>query len=323
MPGHTDPSKNKKDTPPARPEKESLYAERWKDFFDALERLYIRDNISGRLKFRKEWEHAAHHVFGPDLMEHDLEGTLDSERRRTLEDEAEERRLALVETLSTLEKSSAESGGLKISFVKDLIEELGRDIVSYIYAPKVLDKADLSHGATEEITSQETETQESSLPQAPPVRNRDKTGIMPLETPAPPPPAPKDRARLPKGGPVRTDPPPAREDLPTPKDGDLISMRTQEEKPKEPSKGSSGSDLFEPGVQHPPLQTIPHDTHPAHKMRDPKVDLKHEEEVYIKSKEKADRPAKHRLHDPKADFEHERNIDLREHFKNAASFKKV
>lgn len=117
-----------------------LTSPRFKDFREALEVLFIADNISGRLKFAEAWPAAAPYVFGEELMNFDREGVQDRTRRAALELEAEERRLGLIETLEVLEEKSVVSGILQMEFVGNLIRLLGRECALYVYGGKVVDR---------------------------------------------------------------------------------------------------------------------------------------------------------------------------------------
>lgn len=117
-----------------------LTSERHKAFEQALEILYIKGNISGRLKFMEEWPDAAYSIFGPELIGFDTEGVQDRQRRAVLEDEAEGRRVQLLEIVSTVEEKSAKAGALITDYVRDVINGLGRETALLMYSPWVVDK---------------------------------------------------------------------------------------------------------------------------------------------------------------------------------------
>lgn len=194
----------------------SIYAESWDAFLDALECLYIKDNISGRLKFRDQWQHAAHYLFGDDLMAHDADGTLDTQARHRCEEEALERRAALLQMLEDLEEKTVEGSAIKVSFVRDLIAQIGQDLARYIYSQRVMEAA---------LPSKEAPPEREQPPS--PVAAPEP--VMPAPA-APLPDAPANKSRLPKvATPAHVDPPPALEDLPKPDDAGLQSMRAAEQ----------------------------------------------------------------------------------------------
>ena len=240
----SDQSKTDKgaEDPPGQSEEDSIFTEHWRDFVDAVECLYIQDNLSGRLKFREEWAYAAHLVLGSDLLQHDQEGTLEKEERVEQEEVAELRRMALVEIFETLEQDTIEDGDVKVSYVRDLIERLGRGIVEYIYKPAILEKIDPSdapsspavankkeESAPPPPSSQSSEAREDTLPVTLPViprptPNEDKITVRQSEPSLSSPQAPADRKRLPKRRRSNVDPAPPLAELPSLQDDDLTSM---------------------------------------------------------------------------------------------------
>ncbi len=117
-----------------------LTSERIKAFQDALELLYIKSNISGRLHFAHEWPAPAQLIFGEELYGMDCEGTSDRSRRSALEEKAETRRIALLHTVKTLENKSAERGVMNMDYVRDTITNYGRATSLLLYSPKIVDR---------------------------------------------------------------------------------------------------------------------------------------------------------------------------------------
>jgi hypothetical protein len=117
-----------------------LTSERIKGFQDALEILYIKGNVSGRLHFAHEWPAPAQYIFGDELQGMDAEGTRDKPRRAALEQEAESRRIALLDTVMTLETKSAERGIMNMEYVRDTITNYGRATSLLLYASKIVDR---------------------------------------------------------------------------------------------------------------------------------------------------------------------------------------
>lgn len=115
-------------------------AERFADFYEALDRLYIQGNISGRLKFIEEWPVAAPLIMGDVLITYDVEGAEDREHRAQLEQDAEQRRNEMLSALADIEEKSLDKGALQIDYVRGIIEKYGRDLALVIYAERIVDK---------------------------------------------------------------------------------------------------------------------------------------------------------------------------------------
>lgn len=125
---------------PTSPQDKSPFAEKLPAFIDALEVLYIRNNLSGRHKFREQWPHAANYVFGEILTQSDFEGGLDRDTRAEEEDLADDRRIALVTKIEEIKIKSVESGMLQLRYIESIIHELGRDIADDIFSDWVIEK---------------------------------------------------------------------------------------------------------------------------------------------------------------------------------------
>lgn len=117
-----------------------LTADKFEALLDALETLYIKNNISGRLQFAKQWPDAAIFLFGDELVRYDREGTSERERRQELEEQADDKRLSLIEILNTLEEKSVVKGALDIPYVQALIKELGRKMALLVYSRRIVDR---------------------------------------------------------------------------------------------------------------------------------------------------------------------------------------
>lgn len=117
-----------------------LKSDVYEEFLDSLDILYIKGNLSGRLKFLESWPKAGELLFGQELISFDHVGTSDTERRDVLEDEAEERRLELLEIVKTLEEKSVEKSALQLEYVEPLIKKLGRDIAVLLYSTNIVDR---------------------------------------------------------------------------------------------------------------------------------------------------------------------------------------
>lgn len=117
-----------------------LTSERFDEFKEALEVLYVIANLSGRNNFTKDWPLVAEYVFGKELIAYDREGTDDKEHRSELEAAAEERRIQLLEFMDTIEKKSVEKGALQMDYVRDAINGYGRELALLMYSTKIVDR---------------------------------------------------------------------------------------------------------------------------------------------------------------------------------------
>ncbi|MCB1651954.1 MAG: hypothetical protein KDI46_07880 [Alphaproteobacteria bacterium] len=120
--------------------KKKLTSEQFDAFFEALKTLYVRGNQSGRIRFIKKWDIVAPYIFEPELIQYDTEGGGTRERKAELEHAAEERQLALLDILETLEDKSAQNGALNTEYVHGLIGAWGRDLSLHIYAEHIVDR---------------------------------------------------------------------------------------------------------------------------------------------------------------------------------------
>ena len=127
-------------TAPESTSENKLISDRHKAFVDALEILYIKTNISGRLKFAADWPDASTHIFGEELSRADREGFKDKSRRAALEQEAEDRRIKFLKLCQDIERKSAAGGVLNADYVKDTINALGRNASLYLYSAWIVDK---------------------------------------------------------------------------------------------------------------------------------------------------------------------------------------
>lgn len=107
---------------------------------DALETLYLLENQSGRIKFYAAWPKIADYVFGLELIGFDRDGTADKDRRNALEQEAEARRIALLDIADGLEEKSADKGVLQTDYVRDVLAGFGRDLALHFYAPEIVER---------------------------------------------------------------------------------------------------------------------------------------------------------------------------------------
>ncbi|NCT40236.1 MAG: hypothetical protein GW778_01045 [Alphaproteobacteria bacterium] len=266
-----------------------LLSEHYEGFLDALDLLYIKSNLSGRLKFYESWPFVARYLFGDELIGFDHDGTIDIERRRVLEEEAEVKRLALLELVQTVEAKSVEKSVLQIEYVEALVKKLGREMALLIYAPKIVDR--YLPASTEQDETVDDNPDDFAVPKprpsdipdefasAPPLKpivpdiDDDMDAVQPIsvdqpqpEEPASPPPPPSQPLSEPEPYP---DTPPARgehsvsSDLsePTPLSSSEINgeipakpLKTEPEIPAEQSASAEAQSM--PPAHEPPQDDI-------------------------------------------------------------------
>ncbi|MCB9983589.1 MAG: hypothetical protein H6861_07975 [Rhodospirillales bacterium] len=217
-----------------------LLSERFDEFKEALEMLYILANISGRIQFAQKWRGAAIYILGEELILCDEEGTDDREYRAELEQEAEARRIDFLDVLDGIEEKSVEKGALQIDYVRGKIEEWGRDVALLVYGRKIVDKfiapppepvevetpveeasasAPVSETASVEVEVEVESTEQEEIAVVDPLDS-----IRPIDMVNPAPPPPQDTAS-----------PPA------PQTQKAVSMKFVSFKNKKGEDGSSGS----------------------------------------------------------------------------------
>lgn len=117
-----------------------LTSDRYPELLEAVESLYIRNNISGRNQFTSAWPEAALHVFGEELSRFDRIGTHDKERRAVLEIEADDRRIDMLDMLKTIQAKSVVAGILQADYVQGLVHKMGRKLALDVYARWIVDR---------------------------------------------------------------------------------------------------------------------------------------------------------------------------------------
>lgn len=117
-----------------------LTSERYEELKEALQVLYIKGNLGGRINFTKEWPDPARYVLGAELIGFDTDGATDKDRREALEEEAEDRRIELLQTVETLENKSVYEGALQTEYVEPLVKKLGRTLALLMYSDRIVDR---------------------------------------------------------------------------------------------------------------------------------------------------------------------------------------
>ena len=128
----------------------NLMSETYEEILDALDIFYIKGNLSGRLRFHEAWPVMGQYILGDELIDFDQNGASDFERRTVLEQEAEERRLQMIEHISVLPVKSVEKGIMQVEYVEKVVKEFGRDLALEIYSSKVVDRFIPPEPVTEE-----------------------------------------------------------------------------------------------------------------------------------------------------------------------------
>lgn len=121
-------------------EEEKTFSDSIEDLLDALECLYVIDNLSGRLQFRKNWPPIAPLIFPANLMHIDEFGSSDKPYRTKLEEEADTIRIGLIEKIKSIQEEHHISGALNAAKTKTFIEELGKDAAAHIFQQHIIQK---------------------------------------------------------------------------------------------------------------------------------------------------------------------------------------
>lgn len=116
----------------------AAFSPRIKEFKEAMGLLYIRNNASGRNKFRHKWPDVAMFLFGEELIRMDNEGTQDRERRAELENQAGLKRIALKSLLEEYEDKSVNSGVLSFEYIGGLLDKLGFELGKLLYTEEII-----------------------------------------------------------------------------------------------------------------------------------------------------------------------------------------
>lgn len=122
-------------------EKPRLVSEKFEDFHEALQVLYIPANISGRLKFLENWPAVAAYIFPEDLIRRDTEGTDTAQSMETLIEKSQERQIELLEIAEEFEDKAVLDGILQKEYVAALVEKLGVELAELYLDREVIEKA--------------------------------------------------------------------------------------------------------------------------------------------------------------------------------------
>ena len=118
----------------------AAFSDKLKDLEEALSLLYIPRNLSGRLKFKDKWPEVAEYLFGDELIGYDVNGFEDLDRRAKLEDEANDRRIKIKQTINEIVDKSVDAGSLMFDYVGGVIDEYGALMSKYLYAEDVIER---------------------------------------------------------------------------------------------------------------------------------------------------------------------------------------
>ncbi|MCB1532848.1 MAG: hypothetical protein KDJ35_08260 [Alphaproteobacteria bacterium] len=122
------------------PQEQALTAERYGELLSAVELLYIKGNMSARIKFFQDWPAPGRYILGEELIGFDTDGTDDFERKAALEEEAEERRYEFYDELKTLSEKSIQNGVLNLEYVSGLMQRWGREISELVFTPRHVER---------------------------------------------------------------------------------------------------------------------------------------------------------------------------------------
>lgn len=132
-------AEQKKDGVPAA-NSMAAFSEKLNDLKEALGILYISKNPSGRNRFREKWPEVAQYLYGTDLINYDINGVEDKKHREKLEDDANDRRIALKATMAEIVNQSVDAGSLKFDYVGSVIDQYGASMSTYLYAEDVIER---------------------------------------------------------------------------------------------------------------------------------------------------------------------------------------
>lgn len=117
-----------------------IFSDSIANLLDDLDCLYVIDNLSGRLRFRKNWPSIAPLIFPTDLMHVDEFGSEDKPYRKKLEKEADTLRIGLIKKIKSIQKEHQINSALNSITTKAFIEELGNDAVIDIFQQHIIQK---------------------------------------------------------------------------------------------------------------------------------------------------------------------------------------
>lgn len=138
----------------------AAYSGKVEEFRQAIGMLYIKNNASGRNKFRLKWPDVAVYIFGEQLIDYDNSGVTDRAHRAKLEEEALVRRYELQQILTEFEDKSVKAGALEFAYVGDLIDKLGTSVAKYMYAENIIERVRPGLLAKEKSSRDTKETEE-------------------------------------------------------------------------------------------------------------------------------------------------------------------
>ncbi len=191
----------KKDDEPENPNANPMaaFGPHLDDIAEALDILYIPKNPSGRLKFREKWDFLADYIFDDELVDYDINGVKDHDRRKILEEQANERRLKLKATLQEIVAKSVKSAQLQFDYVGQIIDDYGATLSQHLYAGDVVERVrpgllKKEKDVAEEKAEKDSEDQKLSVDEAAILQNKeaseqfdesDYNDVKPIVTDAP------------------------------------------------------------------------------------------------------------------------------------------
>ncbi len=122
------------------PEEIKIFSENLEKFLEALECLYVFDNLGGRLQFLEQYPQAAHYIFPAELIHFDQIGTKDKTLKAKLEQEADQNLSRFLTNIRTIQEKEKSDKALEPEDIRTLIENVGREISLHIFDITIVDR---------------------------------------------------------------------------------------------------------------------------------------------------------------------------------------
>ena len=139
-----DPHNQENSPPPSAGQvTKELFCDQKKEFIEALECLYIKGNLSGRLMFADKWPEIAPKIFPAELTKFDHDGINNEEerlRRDALELQAEINHDRLLSIFEGMEKKLVVYGSLQLPALEALMKEIDRPLAEHVFAERFVNR---------------------------------------------------------------------------------------------------------------------------------------------------------------------------------------
>lgn len=157
-----------------------MFSEDLNDFLEALECLYVFDNLGGRIQFREQYPHTALYIFPAELIHFDEIGTKDTDFRFKLEQEADQNLSQLVADITAIKDTEASDQTLEPKEIEEFITTIGRDISLHIFDIAIVDRF------APAPKEPEPKPEPTAKPTPPTPEPEPEPDIQPISTPTPP-----------------------------------------------------------------------------------------------------------------------------------------